>query len=144
MMIISEKTAYRRRPVRATRLSALAGGLTLMLAAACGDFHMSASELMITPNPAVPGDVVSATFVLSLIPAQNHTIIVVIDGAEHVRVNATGAPSIPETVLLGDATNLIATYGAGDHQAHVVVHAGDEVTRTQAITFRLNDSASQE
>lgn len=110
----------------------------------CGEFHFSARELTISPDPAVPGDDVTATFFLTLIPAQSHTIIVIIDDTEHIRVSSSDAPSIPVIIELGDAADLIGLYGTGDHRAHVVVHANDDATRTQSVAFRLNEPSPGE
>lgn len=120
------------------------GVFVFAIVTGCTDLHLIASELDISPDPAVPGDTVVATFLLSLIPIQNHTVVVMIDDAEHLRVTSNDAPSIPVILELGDAADLIATYGTGEHAAHVVVHVDDEVTRTQSVRFELNQSASQE
>jgi hypothetical protein len=106
--------------------------------AGCGDFHMSASDLAISPSPAVPGDTVTATFLLSLLPTQRHTIIVIIDGTEHMRVTSSEAPSIPVVLQLGDAADLIEAYGTGEHAASIIVHANDDVSRTQSRRFELD------
>lgn len=120
------------------------GALACILIVGCSDLHLSARELVISPDPAVPGDAVTATFLLSLIPVQGHTIILVIDDAEHLRVTSSDAPEIPVVLALGDAAELIATYGTGEHTAHVVVHVDDEVTRTRSVGFELNEPAPQE
>jgi hypothetical protein len=116
-------------------------------AAGCGeDFHLSTSALQIAPNPAVPGDLVGAVFVLRLIPAQRHTIIVVVDETEHLRVTRDDSPEVPVVVDLGDAADLIATYGTGAHTAYIEVRAleANEKTRTRSASFQLNPAASRD
>jgi hypothetical protein len=105
-----------------------------------GDFHLSTSSLDLGPNPAVPGDMMVASFLMNLIPTQNHTIIVVIDNAEHLRLESNEPPPIPFVIQLGDAADLIETYGLGEHEMYVQVHARDEVSRTQALVFELNEA----
>ena len=121
-----------------------AGALTATLAmtACLGDFHLSASNLDIGPNPAVPGDVVVATFLVILAPIQRHTVIVMIDDQEHLRVTSNQVPR-PYVLTLGAATDLIATYGAGTHSARVEVRAEEEgeSARTQSAAFELRDAA---
>lgn len=116
----------------------------ILLVTGCTDLHLSARELVISPNPAVPGEAVTATFVLSLIPVQAHTIIVVIDDIEHLRETSSDAPDIPVVLDLGDAADLIAEYGTGAHAARIIVHVDDEVTRTRSVNFELNESTLQE
>lgn len=128
-----------RRRVRTVGLAA-----TCLLAIGCSDFHMTSSDLTITPNPAVPGDNVVASFLLSLVPTQSHTIIVIIDDSEHMRVTSSQPPPVPVVLQLGDAAGLISEYGAGEHDVHVVVHASDEAARTQSVRLQLNTSATGE
>jgi hypothetical protein len=117
----------------------IVGAFAFILAiAGCEDFHMSASDLAISPSPAVPGDAVTATFLLSLLPTQRHTIIVIIDETEHMRVTSSEAPSIPVVLQLGDAADLIEAYGTGEHDAYIIVHANDDASRTQSARFELN------
>jgi hypothetical protein len=116
------------------------GALIAVLAfTACDDFHLSASDLDIGPDPAVPGDVVVASFVLSLVPIQPHTIILSIDDTEHLRVTSNERPPIPYVIALGDAADLIAAYGTGTHTARVEVRAEEkgETARTQSVAFEL-------
>jgi hypothetical protein len=121
----------------------LAGALGM---GGCEEFHLSTSALQIVPNPAVPGDLVAAAFVLRLIPMQRHTMIVVIDGAEHLRVTRDDLTEIPVVLELGDAADLIATYGTGAHTAYIEVRAleANEKTRTRSASFQLNPAASRE
>lgn len=120
---------------------------TIMIAAlgmpgltACGgDFHLAASSLDIGPNPAVPGDMMVASFLMSLIPTQNYTVIFIIDDEEHLRFESNEPPAIPVVIPLGDAADLIDTYGLGEHAAYVQVHARDDAARTQSVLFQLNE-----
>ena len=117
------------------------GALVLAFIAGCNSFHISTSNMAISPNPAVPGDAVIATFVLNLVPQQRHTIIVVIDDTEHLRVTSSDDTRAPITVQLGDAADLIAQYGTGEHSAYVrvIANESDEATRTQAVSFELRE-----
>jgi len=119
------------------------GALAVLLAAtACKDFHLSASNLEIGPNPAVPGDVVVVSFFLSLVPVQRHTVRVMIDDVEHLAVTSTEQPAVPTLITLGDAADLIAAYGVGAHAVHIEVraHDADRTARTQAIGFELRQA----
>jgi hypothetical protein len=109
---------------------------------ACGEFHLSTSNLQIGPDPAVPGDMVVALFVLRLVPTQRHTIVLMIDNTEHLRLTSDEAPANPVILDLGDAADLIAKYGVGAHSAFVEVHAheANETTRTQSASFQLNEA----
>lgn len=116
---------------------------TFAIMACLDDFHLSASSLEIGPNPAVPGDVVVATFVVLVTPIQRHTIVFMINGEEHTSVTSNEEPSRPYVLTLGDAADLIATYGSGTHLAHVEVHAeeANETARTRSVGFELRQSA---
>ena len=113
------------------------------IAACFSDLRLSASNLEIGPNPAVPGDVVVASVLLIVQPLQRHTIILTIDDVEHFRVTSTETPAIPYVITLGDATDLIATYGPGMHSARVEVRAeeANEAARTQTAGFELREAA---
>ena len=128
------------RGSKAVRAGAFAAALAM---AACKEFHLSASNLEIGPNPAVPGDVVVASFVVTLAPLQRHTIRVIIDSTEHVAVTSTERPPIPYVLTLGDAADLISAYGEGTHSAHIVVRAedADRTARTQSFSFELRQAA---
>jgi hypothetical protein len=121
--------------------AALAFALTMT--ACFGDFRLVAANLQVAPNPAVPGDVVVASFDLLLTPTQPHTVIVTIDGTEHTRVTSNEAPPRPYLITLGDAADLISAYGVGAHSARVEVRADEEneSTRTQSAAFELRQSA---
>ena len=110
--------------------------------AGCRDFHLSTAGLDIGPNPAFPGDTVVASFILDLIPAQRHTIIVHIDDTELMRVTDSAAPTIPVILELGDAADIIADHGVGEHVLQVEVQAHDSggSTRTRAVVLELRES----
>ena len=125
--------------------SVLTGILAALLGTtACQEFHLSTSNLEIGPSPAIPGDMVVASFRLRLLPIQSHTMIVFIDSEEHLRVTSDQAPAFPVVLELGDAADLIARYGTGDHFVFIEVHANEdnESTRTQSAAFELNEGTS--
>jgi hypothetical protein len=119
--------------------------LALMVAVitACSDFQLSASNLEIGPNPAAPGQQVFAAFNLVLAPRQPYTVILSINDEEHSRVTHNEQTSFLHTIDMGDAADLIATYGEGVHTARVEVVAEDdnESARTQTKAFELRQSA---
>lgn len=125
-------------PARAGAFAAV-----LAIAACFGDFHLSASQLEIGPNPAGPGDVVVVSFVVTIAPIQRHTIRVMIDDTEHVVVTGTEQPPQPYVVTLGDAADLITAYGVGAHSLRVEVRAEEEnrTARTRTATFELRQAA---
>ena len=129
------------RGSNALRTGAFAG---LFAISGCfGDFHLSASNLDIAPNPAMPGDIVLASFVLGIRPTQPHTIVLTIGGDEHVRITRNEQPPLPYVITLGDAADLIATYGVGTHLVRVEVRAEeeDETARSQSVSFELRQAA---
>lgn len=137
-------TMSRGRIVRAALATALGSWLTIT---ACGEqFQLFASNLEIAPNPAVPGDVVVASFVFGVAPLQRHTIVVTIDDREHARLTSNDAPAQPYLIVLGDAADLIATYGTGSHSARVEVHAeeADRRAATRSVGFELLQASPQE
>jgi hypothetical protein len=120
--------------------------VTLAISACLGDFHLSASSLDIGPNPAAPGDVVVASFFLTLAPLQRYTVIVLIDGTEHQRETRSDAPPRPYVITLGDAADLISTYGTGVHSVRIEVRAEEEgeTTRTQSVNLELREAVPEE
>lgn len=125
--------------------SHIAGALGILLAGAgCGgDLVLSTSNLEIFPNPARPGDMVVASFILTLIPTQRHTIVVYVDDTEYLRVTSADPPDAPMLLDIGDAADLIAAYGTGSHSAYVQVLLDDrdEAARTQSAGFELQETA---
>lgn len=127
---------------------AVRGGARVMFLAiiACSDLgslRLRASDLQIGPNPAVPGDQMTATLIVLLAPVQPHTVVLTINGTEHSRISSSEAPPLPYVIQLGDAADLISAYGTGTHSARVEVHAEDanESASTRSVTFELRDVA---
>ena len=117
--------------------------VALAMVACSSDAHLFASNLEVGPTPAVPGDVVMASVEVIVSPVQSHTIILTIDGLEHFRVTSMEAPARPFLITLGDAADLIATYGTGVHSARVEVRAeeSNHMARTQTVSFELRQDA---
>jgi hypothetical protein len=103
------------------------------------DLHLSVVDLDVGPNPAGPGTAVAATVVVNILPAQGHAIYLYIDDQEHLRESHSGAPPVPVIFQLGDAADLIETYGAGEHTLHVDVRldASGKLGRSRSVTFVL-------
>jgi hypothetical protein len=114
-------------------------GLAGWTTACSGDFHMSASNLIVEPNPAHEGDVLTATFLLTILPAQQHTMVVIINGTEWTRVVEHGPPAVPTVIQVGAASDLLERYGPGDHQMYVTIdaHSNDGRSRTEMVEFTL-------
>ena len=117
-------------------------GLLALATTACGlleGFHISASNLQIGPNPAVPGDEVVATFFYDVAPLMRHTIIFSINDQEHLRFDSTELPSRPYVLSLGDAADLITEYGTGTHSARIEIRVDEknESAKTQSFSFEL-------
>lgn len=141
---VQSSRAHAAPPAGWCRFATRAVCVTLLgLMAACNNFHISTSQMAVSPNPAVPGDAVVATFVLNLVPQQSHTMIVVIDDTEHLRLTSSDDTRAPITIQLGDAADLIAEYGTGEHAAYVrvIANESDEATRTQAVGFELREDS---
>lgn len=117
--------------------AALCAGV-LAITACSSDFHLSVVNFSIAPDPAAPGDEVVASFILNLIPAQRHTMVIYIDDEEHLRTTVDGTPEMPVIIPLGDAAALIDEYGVGAHTAYVLVEAGGERGRSDFNQFTLN------
>jgi hypothetical protein len=124
----------------------IAGLLAAIAVAGCRDFHLSTGGLDLGPNPALPGQTVVASFVLNLIPAQQHTIRVFIDDSEHLKDTRTGTPPLPVIVEIGEAGDLIAEYGAGTHVVYIEIEAQDSgrSTRTRPAGLELQESTGEE
>jgi len=127
-----------------TGWSTTVAAVAMLAIMGCSDLHLSTSNLQIAPNPAGPGDMVVASFVLSLVPLQQYTIVVLIDDTEYLRVTTSEQPALPVVIQLGDADALIARYGAGAHFARIEVRADEdnEVTRTAPTSFELEETSS--
>jgi len=83
------------------------------------DLLVSVSNLAVEPAQASAGDQVKLTFQLTVIPERTFTITVFIDGAEHGSETQTGTASGLAEFALGDAADLIASYGLGVHQVRI-------------------------
>jgi hypothetical protein len=122
------------------RASVWLGGLLLTTAACEPDLHVSVTRLEVSPNPAHAGEPVSFSFDLTVIPEQGFTLIVRIDGIEHTRITRFAAEDGPFTIDAGDAADLIASYGLGNHDAVIEVRLDDGAsTATAARTFTLEE-----
>ncbi len=116
-----------------------------LAAAGCNDeLHLSVVQLDVGPDPARPGDLVQATVEVNILPAQGHAIYLFIDGQEHLRQSNNGAPPVPVILQLGDAADLIETYGAGEKEVWVEVRldANGDLARSRSDTFVL-EAASE-
>ena len=99
-------------------------GLAVLAIGASGcenTVSLSASGLEVIPNPAHAGDSVSLVFALTVVPRQGFTIIIRIDGVEHSRESRN--EQVDDLVIheMGDAADLISTYGLGVHLATLEV-----------------------
>lgn len=115
-----------------------------LTAPACGpDTLLAALDLTIYPNPAQAGDSVTFAFHLTVVPAQTYSVIVLIDGGEHLRGTRSEAVDGPFVVNVGAAADLISRYGLGTHIGEVEVRLHDENRRvgTAARTFDLQAPA---
>lgn len=109
------------------------------ISACDADLILSAHTLDVGPDPAAPGETVVVSFYVDLVPTQSHTMTVFVDGTEHLRVDDSDAPAIPVVLELGDAADLIATYGTGEHVVHVEVRANSagKSARSGSVVFEL-------
>lgn len=118
-------------------------GLTVLALAGAGCDNavaVSASGLEVIPNPAHAGDSVSFVFALVVVPRQAFTVTIRIDGVEHSRESRN--EEINDLVIkpLGDAADLISTYGLGTHLGSVEVRLADGGrSATSTRTFELQD-----
>ncbi len=128
--------------IRAT-LSACAIALVLAAGACTADLLLAAQELEISPSPALPGDTVTFVFQLTVVPAQSYTVIVLIDGTEHLRVTRVELVNGPFEIKLGDAADLIARYGAGTHTGDIEVQLNERsrIARAASREFVLEAAA---
>ena len=122
------------------RPAALAWVLGVILAASgCHpDLRLAATGLRVSPDPAQPGQTVSYSFTLTVIPAHDFTVVARIDGTEQARVTRFEAVDGPFVLDVGDAGDLIARYGLGMHVGAVEVRLEDRNRTTSASrTFEL-------
>lgn len=140
----ADRPASKKAGAHRTGWSSTVAAVAMLAIMGCGDLHLSTSNLQIAPNPAGPGDMVVASFVLSLVPLQQYTIVVLIDDTEYLRVTMNEQPAVPVVIQLGDADALIARYGTGAHFARVEVRAEEdnEITQTAPTSFELEETSS--
>lgn len=128
---------------RAARL--WGGALVLAVAAVLystgckSDLLLSAGDLDVFPNPAQPGDSVKFVFQLTLVPKHRYVAKVLINDAEHLRLERFEAINGPVEINLGDAAGLIARYGEGVHRGLVEVEVTEksQIVRSAAKDFVL-------
>lgn len=119
----------------------MALALVLALPGCKPDLQLAATNLQVTPDPAQPGQAVTFTFHLTILPAQGYTVIAFIDEVEHTRVTGFSAHDGLFPVEVGAATDLIAQYGLGTHEGAVEVRLDDRNrSATAARTFTLEES----
>lgn len=114
--------------------------LAALAAVGCSDdLHLSVVQLDVGPDPAEPGDLVQASVEVNILPAQGHAIFLFIDGEEHLRESHSGAPPVPVIFQLGDAADLIETYGTGEKEVYVEVRLDEsgKLARSRSDTFVL-------
>jgi len=118
-------------------------GLLLVGLGCGGDLALGVRELAISPNPAQPGDTVSFFFWLTVIPAQDYTVIAFIDSTEQAVEDAMEGVDGPVVLPVGAADALIARYGVGTHTAYVEVRlkGRDRTARTADMGFELQAAA---
>jgi hypothetical protein len=108
---------------------------------ACGDFQLSVRNLQISPDTALPGDSVVFAFALTVAPAQQFTLNVLIDGATHASEMHSELVDAPLVITVGEAGNLIAQYGTGQHEGAIEVRLRDGArTATARRTFVLAET----
>ena len=124
------------------RHTALAcAGAFVLAVSACGEFHLSVRNLQISPDTAMPGDSVIFLFDLTVAPAQQFTLTVLIDGATHASEEHSELVDAPLTITVGEAGNLITQYGTGQHEGAIEVRLRDgERTATARRTFVLAET----
>jgi hypothetical protein len=106
----------------------------------CGDSLLfSVGNLEVVPNPAVFGQAVTFAFDLTIVPEHEFTISAFIDDELHTSTARTGLVDGPFELDVGNATDLLARYGAGEHSARIVVVLTDvgREARTGPVTFEL-------
>jgi hypothetical protein len=103
--------------------------------------QLAAVDLQISPNPAQPGEAVTFSFRLTVIPAQAYTVVALVDGTEHIQTDGFAAVDGPVSVEMGDASDLITRYGLGMHVGAVEVRLEDRNRTTSANrTFELQEA----
>jgi hypothetical protein len=125
-----------------TRALGWAGAVVLGFAACTHDFQVSARNLQISPDTALPGDSVTFAFDLIVVPAQEFTINVLIDGTTDTSETRVELAQGPYVFNVGDAGDLILQYGSGTHEGAIEVRLKDGGrTATASRTFVLEETA---
>ncbi len=141
-----ETTMYHIRPVRIRRFLPallLASGLMAPGLSGCTELLFSARDLEVVPNPAEPGQQVSFVFAMTLVPSHPFTATAFIDGQPHLSESGEGVVESLIEMQIGDAADLIAQYGTGQHTARVLVQLDDDSQSagTQEIVFELQEAS---
>ena len=107
----------------------------------CGPrLFLSARNLEVFPATAVPGDTVSYTLFVTVVPSQEFAVVGMIDGIEHVSADVLGVYEAFYTLTIGGAAELIAAYGTGTHRARVEIRLkqSGKVVRSNEAFFTLS------
>jgi hypothetical protein len=127
--------------MRGMRGVAWAGVIAIGGGIACKpDLRLGATGLQIVPDPAYQGQAVTGSFRLTIIPAHGYIVTLRIDDVVHDSVAGSGAFDGSFTMDVGNATDLIARYGAGVREAAVLVRLDDGHTARSSRTFTLEDA----
>lgn len=111
-----------------------------VLFCACGDtLAFGVRDLEVTPDPAQPGQAVTFAFMLTIVPAHAYTITAWIDDQVHATVTGAEVVDGPFAMPVGDAADLIAQYGPGEHAARITVELTDDgrEASTGMVRFEL-------
>ena len=108
----------------------------------CGltsDVTLEAFNLQVVPSPAQEGDLVFFNFTLTVVANGDATLTASIDDQVHATQAAPRLFSGVYTWEIGDAADLIATYGLGDHTVRISVRdpASDRTATSELVTFTL-------
>lgn len=105
------------------------------------DGIFSVRELVVVPNPAEQGDIVTFVFDLVVVPKQDYTITGLIDGTVAVTQTRQVINNGPFELVVGSAEDLIAEFGLGTHVADVEVrlHKTNDVFGARSVNFELRE-----
>ena len=110
-----------------------------LAALGCDELLIRAANLQVVPDPAQQGEEVSFVFDFTLIPERNYTITASIDGMVHRTETRMEAFDGVFVLRIGDAGDLISTYGVGTRTAHIAVRDNDggRTAQTASVPFEL-------
>ena len=131
------------RTRRVSRVLAITVGIVAIVMSGCvGDLILSTSNLQVNPNPAVPGQTVVFTFILTVVPEHSFRVVALVDDLEHTSKDYATTLSGPFDFVVGTADELIAQYGVGEHTARVEIRLLDQdnVARSAAVSFELAEA----